>query len=137
MTLNEFIEEKDVTCTTRLVDVGVLKEAENLIGVPFGEQLKKYLLEYGYLCYKFSELYGMNSNEMLDSDMVKQTIYIHKYFPETKSLVAIENQGEGDYYLVDSKDCVYEYDSDLKELTETNMTLFEYILNRFEEIDMI
>ena len=52
----------------------------------------------------------------------------------TSALVAIENQGEGDYFMVDSEDAVYEYDTSLKQLRKTGLKLFEYILKRFESV---
>lgn len=134
MDLKEFMSKNNVTSTTRLVSTDVLLEAEKKIGLTFGEQLKEYLLKYGYLRFKFAELYGINSNQNLDSDLIKQTLYLHKYFPETCKYIAIENQGEGDYYIVDSYDNVYEYDSNLKEVVNINQKLFEYIIKRFEEI---
>lgn len=137
MKLERFIDSNDVTYTTRLVDKCVIKEAEDKIGIKFGKQLREYILKYGYLSYEFAELYGINSNQNLDSDMVKQTVYLHKYFPETESLIAIENQGEGDYFLVDKDDNIFEYDSDLKELIDLKKKLFDYIFDRFEEIKTI
>ena len=75
----------------------------------------------------------MNSRQGLESDMVKQTRYLHKYFPATFAYVALENQGEGDYYLVNSNDEVYEYFSEQGQLLKTGLTLFDYIVQRFEE----
>lgn len=134
MTLDEFIKSNNVTCTTRLIDEELLKEAEQIIGVDFGAELKKYILDYGYLCYKHIELYGINTNQKMKSDLITQSIYLHKYFPVTSNLIAIENQGEGDYYLVDNSDNVYEYDSELDELTDCGMKLYAYVLSRFSSI---
>ena len=47
----------------------------------------------------------------------------------------IENQGEGDYYLVNGKNEVYEYDVNLGKLVQMKYTLFEYIAHRFEQVD--
>ena len=66
--------------------------------------------------------------------MITQSVYLHKYFPVTSNLIAIENQGEGDYFLVDNDDNVFEYDSELDELTDCGMKLNEYILSRFESV---
>lgn len=49
-------------------------------------------------------------------------------------MIAIENQGEGDYYLVDSEDVVYEYDVSLKRERKTGKKLFEHIVQRFENV---
>lgn len=136
MSLEQFIEENEVDKTTNLVDESVIAEAEVQLQVTFGTQLKQYILKYGYLGYEYAELYGMNSNENLKSDLVEQTKYLHKYYPETKNYIAIENQGEGDYYLVDQSDMVFEYDTDMEKMTSIGCTLFEYIVKRFESINV-
>lgn len=135
--LDGFINNHNVLSTTRLVDVKTVEEAQNIIGIQFGKQLKEYILKYGYLSYKFVELYGINLNQKMESDLVTQTLYIHKYFPETKGYIAVENQGDGDYFMVDNNDNVYEYDSELKELSDIKMKLFDYILDRFNMADGI
>lgn len=61
-------------------------------------------------------------------------MYLHKYYPVTNKLIAIENQGEGDYYLVDDDDNVFEYDSEIDELINLHMKLNDYIVSRFESI---
>ena len=132
MNIEKFISENAVDQSKSLIDVEMLERAEKKVGVRFGEGLTEYLLKYGYLGFEYVELYGINSCQGLDSDMVKQTLYLHKYFPETVPMIAIENQGDGIYYLVNSEDEVYEYDSGLKQLKKTKFTLFEYILQRFK-----
>ena len=134
MSLEQFIEENEVDKTTNLVDESVIAQAEEQLEVTFGTQLKQYILKYGYLAYEYAELYGINSNEKLKSDLVEQTKYLHKYYPETKKYIAIENRGEGDYYLIDQSDMVSEYDTEIGKLTATGDTLFEYIVKRFESI---
>ena len=62
-------------------------------------------------------------------------LYLHEYYPETKAFIAIEDRGEGDYYLVNGKDEVYEYDVNLGKLVQVKYTLFEYIVHRFEQVD--
>lgn len=94
-------------------------------------KLKNYLLEYGYLGFESVEFYGVNSKQGLSSDLVKQTIYLHKYFVDTSDYIAIENYGEGDYALVDSQDRVYIFQTEDNKLTMLDKTLFEYILFRF------
>ncbi len=134
MNLEKFIADNSVEQSNNLVDVFFLKEIENKINITIGNELKEYLLKYGYLAYGHVELYGINSKQRYDSDMIKQTLYLHKYFIETNSLIAIENQGEGIYYLVDKEDNIYEYDSFQKKLSKTAYHLFDYILNRFIEV---
>ncbi|MCR5530097.1 MAG: SMI1/KNR4 family protein [Saccharofermentans sp.] len=132
--LTDFVEANEVQTTTRLISEIQLVDVEKRIGIKFGPELKYYVLNFGYLSYKHAELYGVNSNQFLESDLITQTEYLHKYFPVTSELIAIENQGEGDYYMVDSDDNVYEYDSELQELTDWKIKLNEYILSRFKGI---
>ncbi len=134
MTIEDIKNKVGISGTTRLIGERELKDCEKEIGLDFGIQLKDYILKYGYLTYKFVELYGINSNQGLDSDMITQTKYLHKYYPITKELIAIENQGEGDYYWVNSKDKMFEYDTHLDELLPMDMTLNEYIITRFESL---
>lgn len=137
MTIEKFIKENDVKYTTRLVGSDFILEAEKITGVSFGIQLREYIIKYGYLSYMFSELYGINSNQKQDSDLITQTVYLHKYYPMTENLIAIENQGEGDYYMVDKDDNVYEFDAELRQLNDKREKLFDYILERFEYIKNI
>ena len=135
MKLKDFIQSHDIDQSKNLIDESLLKAAEQMTGISFGSELREYLLQYGYLGYGFAELYGMNARQGLNSDMVKETLYLHEYYPETKEFVAIENQGEGDYYLVNGRDEVYEYDANLGKLVQVKYTLFEYIVHRFEQVD--
>lgn len=135
MKLKDFIQSHDIDQSKNLIDESLLKAAEQMTGISFGSELREYLRQYGYLGYGFAELYGMNARQGLNSDMVKETLYLHEYYPETKEFVAIENQGEGDYYLVNGRDEVYEYDANLGKLVQMKYTLFEYIAHRFEQVD--
>ena len=132
MDIKEFIAKNSVDQTNSPINVSVLEQAEKVVGMRFGEELTEYLLKYGYLGFEYVEFYGMNARQGLKSDLVEQTLYVHKYFPDTTALVAIENQGEGNYYLVDCEDAVYEYDTNMKQLRKTGLNLFEHIVNRFE-----
>lgn len=131
MTLTEFIRENEVDYSfVRMNEDGVLK-IEHEIGVSFGKQLKKYIIEYGYLGYEYIELFGINNHQGMDSDMIKTTAFLHKRFEKTRGLIAIEDQGDGDYYLVDADDMVYRFVAANDDLVAQNVDLFEYILNRF------
>jgi hypothetical protein len=134
MDIQTFVTQNKVECSNSLIEVSDIAKIEKVTGVSFGNELKNYILTYGYLAYKFSELYGVTARQLLDSDLVKQTLYLHSYYPETSRFVAIENQGEGDYYLVDAEDNVFEFDTELKSLTPTSKKVFEYIIQRFESI---
>ncbi|MCD7822654.1 MAG: SMI1/KNR4 family protein [Oscillospiraceae bacterium] len=133
MDIKEFVHNKDVDFTKNLIGKSDIRAVEKELGVKIGSQLEEYLLEYGYLGFESVELYGVNSRQKLKSDMVTQTLYLHKYFRKTKPYIAIESFGDGDYRLVDPDDNVYRYISDGDDLTSTGKKLFDYILERFEE----
>jgi hypothetical protein len=132
--ISDFIKKNDVEFTANRVSQEDLAAAQKELGLGFGRQLTDYLLHYGYLMFKSIELYGINSRQGLRSDMLTQTLYLHQYFPSTRALIALENQGDGAYYLVNSQDTVFELISEQgDEVKNTGLKLFEYILNRFEE----
>ncbi len=135
MNLEEFIANRDVEFTRNTISIEDVKNVEAKLGNTFGEELKDYALKYGYLAYKHIELYGLNSKQMLESDMVKQTQYLHEYFMKTLDYIALENCGDGCYAVISSDDHVYKYYSELDEMRDTELKLFDYILGRFLEID--
>lgn len=130
MNLKEFIMSHDVDYSYNRANETFLSKMESLVGVRIGEQLKNYIINYGYLGYKHIELFGVNNSQGIDSDMIKQTLLLHKQFDVTKSLIAIEDQGDGDYYLVDETDMVYRFLPENK-LSEIGLIFDEYILSRF------
>ncbi len=130
MNLKEFIMSHDVDYSYNRANETFLSKMESLVGVRIGEQLKNYIINYGYLGYKHIELFGVNNSQGIDSDMIKQTLLLHKQFDVTKSLIAIEDQGDGDYYLVDETDMVYRFLPENK-LSEIGLSFDEYILSRF------
>ena len=135
MRLKQFLENKEVDFTKNLINAEMVKNVEKETGVSFGAELTKYVLEYGYLAYKHVEMYGVNSKQMMESDLVKQTKYLHKYYPKTTDYIALENTGDGYYEIVSSEDEVYEYSSETDALNDSGLKLFEYILERFKEVD--
>ena len=60
--------------------------------------------------------------------------HLHKYFPKTINYIAIENRGDGNYYIVDSNDNIYKYISEQDKIVDMQLKLFKYIMNRFNEI---
>ena len=108
---------------------------EEALGVKFGEQLREYILNYGYLAYEYIEFDGINIGQKLDSDMIKDTENIRSLSDKVKELIVIENQGDGDYYLIDSNDNMYEFilDGSL-ELKELNIDFCQYISERFASV---
>lgn len=132
MDINDFICKNDVDFAAHLIKRADLQLVENELGVHIGPQLAAYLLDYGYLGFESVEFYGMNSRQGMKSDMVTQTLYLHKYYAATASYIAIENYGEGDYILVDSEDNVFRFVSEENTLTKIGKKLFDYILTRFQ-----
>lgn len=135
MNLKEFIGSRDVDFTKNLVSIDEIENFEDRIGVSFGGELIKYIVTYGYLAYKYIEMYGVNSKQMFDSDMVKQTEYLHQYFPKTRMFIALENCGDGKYALVSPEDEVFEYVAEENRMKDTGLKLFDYIYARFREAD--
>ena len=131
MTLIDFIKNNDVDYSFNRITIDMIPDYENKVNVLFGEQLKKYIVEYGYLGYKHVELFGINNYQGVNSDMVNKTLRLHVKFDKTRDLIAIEDQGEGDYYLVDSNDMVFRFILANNELVPQKIDLFEYILKRF------
>ena len=130
MNLREFINSHNVDYSYNRVNETFLSKMEGLVGVKIGEQLKNYIINYGYLGYKHIELFGVNNSQGIASDMIKQTLLLHKRFDVTKSLIVIEDQGDGDYYLVDETDMVYHFLPE-NNLSATGHSFNEYILRRF------
>lgn len=136
MDFQEFLESKKVEYTKNLVNREEIITVEKELGLSFGDEMIAYLLEYGYLAYRHIELYGIDSVQLMESDMVKQTKYLHKYFPKTKDFIALENIGDGVYAVVAPDDEVFEYSSEGACISDTGYKLFDYILKRFKDIDV-
>lgn len=134
MTLEEFIQNNDVEMTKNTVDASFIGLMTQVVGVVAGPQLEKYILSYGYLAFSFMEFYGINSLQDEKSDMIMQTVYLHKYFTKTEQYIALCNLAEGIYALIDSNDYVYEYDSVSGTIITLGVKLFDYITKKFEEI---
>ncbi|MCM1364403.1 MAG: SMI1/KNR4 family protein [Faecalibacterium sp.] len=134
MCFKDYIKNINVDFSADKINIDDIPIIEIFIGLKFGDQLKEYILNYGYLGYEYIELFGINNRLGTRSNMVKQTRYLHKYFSETKNLIALEDQGDGDYYLVDSNDYVFRFLSSGNELIPTKMKLFDYIKHRFNSV---
>ena len=134
MEFETFKSEHDLEYTPNRINEDQIDIFEDAVGVSFGRELRRYVVEYGYLAFGPVEFYGINSRQMLDSDMVKQSVYLHKYFAKTKGLIAFENQGDGDYYLVDGQDHVFEYDSSNDMLIDMKMPLLQYVVTKFQSV---
>lgn len=135
MNLNDFINNKTVYLSSNLIDKTDVHIFEKKLGISFGEELTQYILRYGYLGYKSVELYGINKKQMEESDLVKQTEYLHRYFPKTLGYLALENMGDGKYAIVSSDDDVFEYSSEEDCIKTSGLKLNDYILGRFQKVD--
>ena len=135
MVYKKFIEKSNADYAKHLINKEELEQIQSDIAMTFGIQLQEYILAYGYLGFEEVEFYGINSKQMENSDLISQTLYLHKYFDKTAKYIAFENLGEGFYILVDSKDCMFSYSSEEDSLVNLNIDLENYILKRFEEKD--
>ena len=136
MTISEFIANNDVDFTFNRIKQEEIPRYEVVFGTKIGPQLQTYIVDYGYLGYEYIEFFGINTVQGEASDMVKRTLFLHKQFPKTQGLIAFEDQGDGDYYLVDSEDRVYNFLDGNNEIVDTGLTLNEYILKRFESVQL-
>lgn len=133
--LDNFIVENAVEYSKNRVENDFISTVEKELGVSIGEQLKCYILNYGYLAFKFVELNGITANQALCSDMVKTTHLLHKNFSCTQGLIALEDAGDGDFFLIDSQDNVFEFIPELgNEVKSLNKKLLDYIHERFVSI---
>ena len=132
--VESFIANNQVLFTTNLLNEEEVKEIESVMSVKIGNKLKEYIIKYGFLSFEHIELYGINSKQGTNSDMVKTTLMVHEYYPSTKSMIVLENRGDGDYILVDNADNIYELDTSINtNVIPLNKGLFDYIIDRFEE----
>ena len=128
--LKWFISTHNVDCSYKPANADVLDKAEKAMGVTIGAQLKRYLVDYGYLGYGSVEFYCIIQRLGLASDMVRQTKYLHECFPKTNGYIAFGTHGDGIYILVDSSDVVYIYDTIKDQLSLEDPSISHYILNR-------
>ena len=131
--LDIFVKNNECDYIRNIISLEVLKMTEETIGIKFGNQLSEYLLKYGYLGYKSVELYGMNSNQGLNSDLFEQTMYLHNSFEITQPYIAIDKIQDSIYTLIDSNDNIYICDLEKNVIRNVNIKLFEYIFKRFKE----
>lgn len=133
--LESFIEHNDVLFSKNLVEEGTIKEIESIISTKVGDKLREYIVRYGFLCFKHIELYGINSKQGINSDMVKMTLMLHEQCPNTKSMIVLEDRGDGDFILVDEDDNIYEFDTYINtSANPLNKDIFDYIVDRFNEV---
>lgn len=109
----------------------VVQKAKDLSTV-FGPELRRYILNYGYLIYGKVSFYGISKGNPLSSSLVTQTKYFNKIYPASWGKFVIEHCGDS-YALVAPDDEVYLFDitqDESKELTDTGMKLTQYMVHR-------
>ncbi len=156
MGLDEFIRTHDVEVARQRINADDIKPVEKnirsfLLGlfgdimtteeivqkakeldISFGTELKRYILDYGYIIYGEVSFYGIGKVDPLSSSLVAQTKYFNKNYPATRGKFVIEDCG-GSYALVAPDDEVYLFDMSMDEpedLTDTGMKLTRYMLDR-------
>ena len=135
--LEKFIKENDVEfCKDRVKD-NFLSLLNEKLNINPGDQLRFYIVNYGYLAYKFVELYGVTASQAMNSDMIRITAHLHKNYDCTKGFIALEDAGDGDYFLIDSQDHISEFIPEEEEgIKPLNIKLFDYIIARFKKISI-
>lgn len=133
LNLEEFIKNNECDYTKNIITEETLKKAEQELELIFGSQLKEYITKYGYLGFESIELYGMNSKQNLESDLCKQTKYLHENFDITKNYIAIQKTNDNIYALVDETDNVYQLNLIQNKIENLNIKLEDYILKIFNE----
>lgn len=130
-TLKDFINIFECDFSKNVPNEEIIKKAQEILGISFGSQLYRYLLEYGYLGFLSIEFYGINALSKEKSDMISQAQYLHKEFPAIQKYIPLENVSDSLYILIDSEDNIFLFDIINNKITEYNIKLFEYIKNRF------
>lgn len=78
--LAKYVAENGVEHSSSLVGNNSIPVLGKKLGVKIGPCLSEYITRYGYLIFSSVELYGVTGRQVLESDMVKQTEYLNKYF---------------------------------------------------------
>lgn len=134
MKLKDILLKYDIDYSVRRIDAEEIKKYEELLGTEFGVQLREYIINYGYIGYRHIEMYGINAVQGESSDMIKTTIALRQRDSQLNGLIAVENQGDGEYYFVDSKDQIYRYFQGSKELSKISVEMESYIVHRLMDI---
>lgn len=133
MTLDQFVEENEVFMTTPCEESELI-QAQRILKIPFGNGLMEYLRRYGYLGYEYVEFYGVSQKAGMKSNLIRKTEYLHQYFPVTEPYLAFGDFGEGDYYLIDSEDNMFEFWTEEERIRPLNCKIEDFILESFEAV---
>lgn len=132
--LDMFICKHDVDYTENTITEVELESLCSRFELNIGRELRAYLLKYGYLGYKHIEFFGINSVQRDMSDMIRKTLSFRKEFPNRKKLIAIKGGRDDDQLFVNEKDEVIRYVPYGNQFICVKNSLFEYILEVFENI---
>ncbi|MBQ8058111.1 MAG: SMI1/KNR4 family protein [Ruminococcus sp.] len=135
MSLKSIIGNRAIDVSPSPIGEDEFGMVELYLEAKLGDELKEYLVEYGYIGYNFVEMFGVNSKMGARSSMIKKTMYLHENYKQTQGLIAVEDQGDGDYYLVDENDKVYRFLQSREELTDIGCDLYTYISDRLAQAD--
>lgn len=102
-------------------------KAEKMIDIPFGSQLKDYLLKYSNLEYNDVHFFGID---------LKETTQLYRNFSLQKKYIVFCINEYNNYILIDSKDDMYEFDTEKKEVRSLHIKLFDYIIKKIKEDSM-
>lgn len=111
----------------------LLEETENRLKITLGSQLKSYLSKYGYVYFKWIELYGITENQGLNSDLISKTLNLREKFNLPNNYICIENLGDGDFIVCDEFDNIAEFHIGNAILNKSNIKFDDYLEKRFLE----
>lgn len=80
----------------------VVDHAQEVLGVPFSESYRRFLMDFGWAEIGHFEVYGLGADVPEYLDVVKQTLWerIEAGYHLPRHLVPIMNNGGGDHYLL-------------------------------------
>ena len=88
MKLSEFVDNNEVLYTKNLIGEEDIAGIQEDLGVSLGEELTLYILKYGFLAFKYIELYGINSRNYFRNNFRKE-LFIEKLENEINSLIEV------------------------------------------------
>lgn len=135
--IEDFILNNKVEFSNNRIDIKTLDEYIESFNLEVGNELKRYILEYGFLKFDNTQFYGIDNIEKKESSLIKQTLYLQKNYPrEIKNLINFGKLQNGNILLVDSNDMVYCW-KNVNSIKDTGIKFFDYILNLFTETELL
>ncbi|MEG0073990.1 MAG: hypothetical protein RR922_05680 [Clostridia bacterium] len=128
MDLEKFIKhyESEITTSEIRVPFEKKKELQRKLDVKIGEQLNRYIVNYGALKFKKVQINDVDT-------MIKRTRYMREILDLSKQYIVLEILEDAEYILIDSKDEAYKYVGP-DEIIDLGIKLEEYILTRFQSL---